>query len=158
MDARSERREDGRPSGRAIGCVRRILESLAPTINQSPPGETSAGVQPFARTVPAGVAFACSGPQVGETSALGYRDQANAWSPAFFRGRPTPDRRLCTELWTASSELRLQSLHNTAVHLTDSTFTEVERCPDLFHRQLFVVVENDDQAFVSVETLGDQPH
>lgn len=44
------------------------------------------------------------------------------------------------------------------MHLADAAFAEIERGADLFHGQLFVIVENNDQAFVAVEAFGDQSH
>ena len=35
---------------------------------------------------------------------------------------------------------------------------QVERRPDLLHRHLLVVVEDDDEPLVAVQALGDQPH
>ena len=42
------------------------------------------------------------------------------------------------------------------MHLADTAFTEVERCTDFFHRQFLVVIEDDDQPLVTIESLGDQ--
>ena len=55
-------------------------------------------------------------------------------------------------------QLLLQSLHDAAVHLADAAFAEIERRADFLHRQLFVVVENDDQSFVAIQPFGDQSH
>ena len=35
---------------------------------------------------------------------------------------------------------------------------QIECRADFLHRHLFVVIENDDQAFVAIETFGDQSH
>src|SRR5688500_4892550 len=67
-------------------------------------------------------------------------------------------RILPAELAAAAFELALQALHDRAVHLADAAFAQVERRADLFHRQLFVVVQNDDQPLVAVQALGNQPH
>ena len=57
---------------------------------------------------------------------------------------------LRSELRAASAELALQALHDRAMHLAHAAFGEIERGADLFHRQLFVVVEDDDQPLVAV--------
>ncbi len=72
--------------------------------------------------------------------------------------RPLTRISLRPELGSASAELALQSLNDAAVHLADAAFAEIERRADLLHRQFFVVVEDDDQPFVAVQALGDQPH
>ena len=70
-------------------------------------------------------------------------------------------RTLCklgSKLDSASTELFLETLHNAGMHLADAAFAQIERCADFFHRQFFVVVEDNDQAFVAIETFGDQSH
>ena len=47
-------------------------------------------------------------------------------------------------------------MHQTAMHLAYTTFTEIKRCSNLFHRHFFVVVKNDNESFVSTQTFGDQ--
>src|SRR6185312_9256723 len=49
------------------------------------------------------------------------------------------------EFGPAAAELRLQSLHDRTMHLADAALGKVERGADFFHRQLFIIVENDDQ-------------
>ena len=44
------------------------------------------------------------------------------------------------------------------MHLADTAFTQVECFTDLFHRHFFIVIEYDDQAFISAESLGNQTH
>src|SRR5688572_22159005 len=70
---------------------------------------------------------------------------------------PTPTY-LSTELRPPAGELPLQTGHDRAVHLADAAFGEIERGADLLHRQLFVVIQDDDQPLVAIEPLGDQPH
>src|SRR3954451_11367080 len=62
------------------------------------------------------------------------------------------------ELRSPAAELALKAGDDRAVHLADAAFGEVERGADLFHRQLFVVIENDDQPLVAIEALGHQAH
>ena len=52
----------------------------------------------------------------------------------------------------------MKALHDGAVHLAHSAFAQVERGTDFFHRELFVVIKNDDQPLVAIEPFGDQPH
>ena len=52
----------------------------------------------------------------------------------------------------------MKSLNDARVHLANAAFAQVECGADFFHRHLFVVVEDDDQTFVAVETFGDQTH
>ena len=63
-----------------------------------------------------------------------------------------------TELDASSSQLLLESLDDAAVHLTDAALAQVQRRSDLFHRQFFIIVEDDDQALISVQAFGDQSH
>src|SRR4051812_40255615 len=65
---------------------------------------------------------------------------------------------LCTELRPPLRELRLQPSDDAGVHLADARLAQVERRADLLHRHVFVVVEDDDQAFVAVQAAGDEPH
>lgn len=51
---------------------------------------------------------------------------------------------LRSEFGASSSQLRLQTLHDAAVHLADAAFAQIERGADFLHRQFFVVVQNDD--------------
>ena len=52
----------------------------------------------------------------------------------------------------------METLDDARVHLAHSAFAQVECRADFLHRHLFVVVENNDQAFVAIETFGDQTH
>src|SRR5262245_26053155 len=52
--------------------------------------------------------------------------------------------RLLSKLRTPAAELALQAGDDAAVHLADAAFAQVERGADFFHRQLFVVIQNDD--------------
>ena len=49
-------------------------------------------------------------------------------------------------------------MYNTAVHLADTTFAKIQSCPNFFHCQLFIIVENDNQAFIAVKSFRYQPH
>jgi len=42
--------------------------------------------------------------------------------------------------------------------LTDARFAQVERCADFLHRHVFVIVENDDEAFVAIQASRHQSH
>ena len=44
------------------------------------------------------------------------------------------------------------------MHLAHAGFGESQRVADLFHRQLFVVVEDDDESLVAVQALRDELH
>ena len=48
----------------------------------------------------------------------------------------------------------LQSLDKAAVHLAHTTFTEVQRGTNLFHRELFIVIQNNDEPFIAVKAFG----
>src|SRR3954470_15294971 len=48
-------------------------------------------------------------------------------------------------------EVRLEPLHDARVHLAHPTLAEVQRRPDLLHRHLLVVVEDDDEPLVPVQ-------
>ena len=41
-------------------------------------------------------------------------------------------------------KLRLKAFHNAAMHLTYPAFAQIKRGADLFHRHLFIVVQNHD--------------
>ena len=45
----------------------------------------------------------------------------------------SPEKELCEEFRLPLVQLKLQSSDDAAVHLTDSTFTEVERMTDFLH-------------------------
>src|SRR5690349_2736708 len=62
------------------------------------------------------------------------------------------------EFGAASSQLPLQAADARAVHLAHAAFAELERVADFFHRHLLVVVEDDNQPFVAVQALRDEPH
>src|SRR5687768_8378163 len=70
-------------------------------------------------------------------------------------GMPGKSQLRRAEFRPATSQLALEALHNRAVHLADAAFRKVERSADLLHRQLFVVVEDDDQSLVAIEALRD---
>lgn len=55
-------------------------------------------------------------------------------------------------------KLLLESGNNTAMHLTDAAFAQIESHSDLFHGHFFVVVEDDDESFVSRKTFGNKTH
>ena len=57
---------------------------------------------------------------------------------------------LRTQFDATSTQLLLKSLNDACVHLTDPAFAQVQRRADLFHRHLFVIVEDDDETFVAV--------
>ena len=44
------------------------------------------------------------------------------------------------------------------MHLTDAGFGQSQRGANFLHRQLFVVVENDDESFIAIEAFCDQLH
>ena len=44
------------------------------------------------------------------------------------------------------------------MHLTHAGFGQAERVADFFHRQFFVVIQNNDESFVTIQALGDDLH
>lgn len=62
------------------------------------------------------------------------------------------------KFWAASTELFLKALDDAGVHLADSAFAEIQSCTDFFHRELFIVIKDNDQAFVAIQSFGDQSH
>ena len=48
------------------------------------------------------------------------------------------------EFRAAAAELLLKTLYDAAVHLAHTALAQIQRCADLFHRELFVIVQNDD--------------
>ena len=62
------------------------------------------------------------------------------------------------KLWSATHELSLQTLHDAAVHLAHAAFAKIKRLADLFHREFFVVVQNDNESLIAIEAFGDQTH
>ena len=65
---------------------------------------------------------------------------------------------LTPEFRPPTPELVLQTLHDRTVHLADATFGKMECRADFLHRQLFVIVEDDNETFVAIETFGHEPH
>lgn len=62
---------------------------------------------------------------------------------------------LVAEFGASTAKLGLETLNDAAVHLTDAAFAEIECGTNLFHRQLFVVVEDYDQSLVAIQTFRD---
>ena len=62
------------------------------------------------------------------------------------------------KLHSTRAQLLLQTLNDAAVHLADPALAQIKRRTDLFHCQFFVVIKNNDQAFVAVEAFCDQSH
>src|SRR6266545_2029967 len=75
--------------------------------------------------------------------------------PSNFRRLKTSEvsfpRSSVAELRPPFGQLLLEAGHNARVHLADARFGEIQRGADLLHRHVFVVVEDDDEAFVAVE-------
>ena len=49
----------------------------------------------------------------------------------------------------------MQAGNDARMHLADARLAEVERGADLFHRHVFIVIEDDNETFVAVEAAGD---
>ncbi len=71
----------------------------------------------------------------------GVRSQANR-----------PEKELVAEFGPAFGELGLKAGDDAGMHLADARFAQVERGADLFHGHVFVIVEDDDESLVAVET------
>lgn len=54
------------------------------------------------------------------------------------------------EFRATAFELFFQASHNAGVHLADAGFGQSERVADVLHCQFFVIVQDDDQAFVAI--------
>ena len=61
-----------------------------------------------------------------------------------------PASELRSELRAAATELFLEPGHDAGMHLADTTFTQVKRGTNFLHRQFFVIIQNNDQAFIAV--------
>ena len=44
------------------------------------------------------------------------------------------------------------------MHLANAALRKIKRNPNLFHRELFIIVKNDDHPLVAVETFGHESH
>src|SRR5207249_6011225 len=65
-------------------------------------------------------------------------------------------RRRLLEFLFAVGHLGFESGEDARVHLADARFGEVQCRADFFHRHLFEVVEDDDEALRAGQALGDQ--
>ncbi len=63
-----------------------------------------------------------------------------------------------SEFGPPTPQLGLKPLNNAAVHLTNATLAQIQGGTDLLHRQFFIIVQDDDQAFVAIQTLGHETH